>query len=156
MESLFLLAFGEEEFFIAFAMACSEAFFNKLLVLKELEVQAEVIEDPEETGAPGEIRTPDPLVRSQMLYPAELRAREAILPKIAGGAVGCGFRSRRREGTVSLQFRSAAIRRIAAARRARLGGAWVRRLLTGMRTKATQKSRKAAESGRRQKNGGPG
>src|SRR6185312_10379121 len=26
-------------------------------------------------GAPGEIRTPDPLVRSQMLYPAELRAR---------------------------------------------------------------------------------
>jgi hypothetical protein len=31
MESLFLLAFGEEEFFIALAMACSEAFFNKLL-----------------------------------------------------------------------------------------------------------------------------
>jgi hypothetical protein len=29
-----------------------------------------------EDGAPGEIRTPDPLVRSQMLYPAELRARE--------------------------------------------------------------------------------
>ena len=26
-------------------------------------------------GAPGEIRTPDPLIRSQMLYPAELRAR---------------------------------------------------------------------------------
>jgi hypothetical protein len=32
MESLFLLAFGEEEFFIAFAMACSEASFNKLLI----------------------------------------------------------------------------------------------------------------------------
>jgi hypothetical protein len=32
MESLFLLAFGEEEFSIAFAMACSEAFFNKLLI----------------------------------------------------------------------------------------------------------------------------
>jgi hypothetical protein len=32
MGSLFLLAFGEEEFFIAFAMACSEAFFNKLLI----------------------------------------------------------------------------------------------------------------------------
>jgi hypothetical protein len=30
---------------------------------------------PERDGAPGEIRTPDPLVRSQMLYPAELRAR---------------------------------------------------------------------------------
>ena len=26
------------------------------------------------TGAPGEIRTPDHLVRSQVLYPAELRA----------------------------------------------------------------------------------
>jgi hypothetical protein len=26
-------------------------------------------------GAPGEIRTPDPLVRSQMLYPIELRAQ---------------------------------------------------------------------------------
>jgi hypothetical protein len=25
-------------------------------------------------GAPGETRTPDPLVRSQVLYPAELRA----------------------------------------------------------------------------------
>jgi hypothetical protein len=28
-------------------------------------------------GAPGRIRTSDPLVRSQMLYPAELRARDA-------------------------------------------------------------------------------
>tara|TARA_R100001143_G_C3355749_1_gene132206 strand:- start:959 stop:1162 length:204 start_codon:yes stop_codon:yes gene_type:complete len=26
-------------------------------------------------GAPGEIRTPDQLVRSQLLYPAELQAR---------------------------------------------------------------------------------
>jgi hypothetical protein len=26
------------------------------------------------SGAPGEIRTPDPLLRRQMLYPAELRA----------------------------------------------------------------------------------
>jgi hypothetical protein len=43
----------------------------------------------EESGAPGEIRTPDPLVRSQMLYPAELRARAAILPKFAGGAAEC-------------------------------------------------------------------
>src|SRR5580704_2587 len=33
----------------------------------------------EKNGAPGEIRTPDPLVRSQMLYPAELRARGEIL-----------------------------------------------------------------------------
>ena len=29
-------------------------------------------------GAPGEIRTPDRLVRSQVLYPTELRAREAF------------------------------------------------------------------------------
>ena len=28
-----------------------------------------------QNGAPGEIRTPDPLLRRQMLYPAELRAR---------------------------------------------------------------------------------
>jgi hypothetical protein len=27
------------------------------------------------SGAPGEIRTPDPLLRRQLLYPAELRAR---------------------------------------------------------------------------------
>jgi hypothetical protein len=32
MESLFLLAFSEEEFLTALAMASSEAFFNKLLV----------------------------------------------------------------------------------------------------------------------------
>jgi hypothetical protein len=38
-------------------------------------------------GAPGEIRTPDPLVRSQVLYPTELRAhinRFAILDSHAG------------------------------------------------------------------------
>ena len=36
-------------------------------------------------GAPGEIRTPDPLIRSQVLYPAELRARVEIN---AGNACG--------------------------------------------------------------------
>jgi hypothetical protein len=36
----------------------------------------------EKYGAPGETRTPDLLVRSQTLYPAELRARNAkILPQ---------------------------------------------------------------------------
>src|SRR5712691_2433607 len=30
------------------------------------------------TGALGEIRTPDPRIRSPMLYPAELRARESF------------------------------------------------------------------------------
>ena len=28
------------------------------------------------SGAPGRIRTPDPLIRSQVLYPAELPVRE--------------------------------------------------------------------------------
>ena len=37
--------------------------------------------DPRGFGAPGEIRTPDPLVRSQVLYPAELRARNQLIPK---------------------------------------------------------------------------
>ena len=31
-----------------------------------------------EFGAPGEIRTPDQLVRSQLLYPAELRAHSVV------------------------------------------------------------------------------
>src|SRR6202035_4607884 len=31
------------------------------------------------SGAPGGIRTPDPLLRRQMLYPAELRARCVLL-----------------------------------------------------------------------------
>jgi hypothetical protein len=35
-------------------------------------------------GAPGEIRTPDPLVRSQVLYPTELRARGVKLMQRGG------------------------------------------------------------------------
>ena len=35
------------------------------------------------SGAPGEIRTPDPLVRSQMLYPIELRA-QSLTGKLIG------------------------------------------------------------------------
>ena len=31
-----------------------------------------------EVGTPGRIRTPDPLVRSEMLYPAELRAHNGV------------------------------------------------------------------------------
>ena len=34
--------------------------------------------DPEISGAPGETRTPDPLLRRQTLYPTELRAHGAI------------------------------------------------------------------------------
>jgi hypothetical protein len=33
MESLFLLGFSDEEFLAALAMASSEAFFNKLLIV---------------------------------------------------------------------------------------------------------------------------
>ena len=39
-----------------------------LRLLKSLDIISEY-------GTPGEIRTPDQLVRSQLLYPAELRAR---------------------------------------------------------------------------------
>jgi hypothetical protein len=35
METLFLLAFGEEDFLASLAMAGSEAFFNKLLIRSE-------------------------------------------------------------------------------------------------------------------------
>jgi hypothetical protein len=37
----------------------------------------------EKNGAPGGIRTPDPLLRRQMLYPSELRARRSILKDFA-------------------------------------------------------------------------
>src|ERR1700736_3544447 len=36
------------------------------------------------TGAPGEIRTPDPLLRRQLLYPAELRARSPHYNALTG------------------------------------------------------------------------
>ena len=41
-----------------------------------------VIPDLLKNGAPGEIRTPDQLVRSQLLYPAELQARWATVPRM--------------------------------------------------------------------------
>jgi hypothetical protein len=34
-----------------------------------------ILNDEERSGAPGGIRTPDPLLRRQILYPAELRAQ---------------------------------------------------------------------------------
>jgi hypothetical protein len=45
---------------------------GRLLEVGEMPV---VIADIAKSGAPGEIRTPDVLLRRQMLYPAELRAR---------------------------------------------------------------------------------
>ena len=44
----------------------------------------------EKNGAPGKIRTPNLLIRSQVLYPVELRAREvADIP--SGGWHGNGY-----------------------------------------------------------------
>ena len=37
-----------------------------------------------EPGTPGEIRTPNPLIRSQMLYPIELRVRLLAVKKYTG------------------------------------------------------------------------
>jgi len=42
----------------------------------------------EKSGAPGETRTPNPLLRRQMLYPVELRAPECILRQSGVGAHG--------------------------------------------------------------------
>ena len=46
-------------------------------------------------GAPGEIRTPDPLVRSQVLYPTELQARRGKPVARPEGLVGAGAVPRR-------------------------------------------------------------
>ena len=44
-------------------------------------------------GAPGEIRTPDPLVRSQVLYPTELRALRARIIHPVGSVRALSFAS---------------------------------------------------------------
>ena len=41
----------------------------------------------QQNGAPEEIRTPDPQIRSLVLYPAELRAR-ALSPDVMAGEAG--------------------------------------------------------------------
>ena len=46
-------------------------------------------------GAPGEIRTPDRLVRSQVLYPAELRARKSGELFLSGHALSSAGNTRR-------------------------------------------------------------
>jgi hypothetical protein len=43
-------------------------------MLGALKQRADQLIGPLNTGAPGRIRTHDPLVRSQVLYPTELRA----------------------------------------------------------------------------------
>ena len=55
MESLFLLAFGEEEFLAALAMTGSEAFFNKLLGMKVCVTRNYHPDDQMSTEEPGNI-----------------------------------------------------------------------------------------------------
>jgi hypothetical protein len=50
-----------------------------------------------EYGAPGEIRTPDHLVRSQVLYPAELRALNFFIAETVNPEKGYAFTSLRVE-----------------------------------------------------------
>ncbi len=53
-----------------------------LFVTPDLSGSTGLTEDVD--GAPGEIRTPDPLVRSQILYPTELQARNIGMVYIRG------------------------------------------------------------------------
>lgn len=61
-------------------------------------------------GAPGEIRTPDPLVRSQVLYPTELQARNLFKPSAITTVPGMPASSaslprlRREEAVFRLKF----------------------------------------------------
>src|ERR1700691_5119214 len=92
--------------------ALEKPFRPKMLPMSQVRCVTHVLGlDPTETGAPGEIRTPDPLVRSQMLYPAELRARATILPKFLGGAAMCGAWSSRFENRHAGQYESQETRR---------------------------------------------
>jgi hypothetical protein len=50
-------------------------------------------------GAPGEIRTPDHLVRSQVLYPTELRARGKT---IVGGLTKSSLSAESRSGIIQV------------------------------------------------------
>ena len=43
-------------------------------------------------GAPGEIRTPDLLIRSQTLYPTELRAQKGV--NVKGASIKCPITKR--------------------------------------------------------------
>jgi hypothetical protein len=61
-------------------------------------------------GAPEEIRTPDPQIRSLVLYPAELRARRAHRAEIVGGKRGQNRAPKRPERGHSYSLRSAMAR----------------------------------------------
>ena len=45
------------------------------------------LDDGDKTGALGAIRTPDPLVRSQILYPTELQVRLVVVLQIKRGRI---------------------------------------------------------------------
>ena len=49
--------------------------FKFELRLLSVEEQRQKFIEFQKNGAPGKIRTPDPLIRSQVLYPAELPVR---------------------------------------------------------------------------------
>jgi hypothetical protein len=67
---------------------------SKTVAARQL-VAAESAQVIELESAPGEIRTPDPQVRSLMLYPTELRARQADLTKnCADLAAACSAAAR--------------------------------------------------------------
>src|SRR5229473_744184 len=59
---------------------CSQVFPKtpKKVVVQQRSFR-QLIEFPRLSGAPGEIRTPDPLLRRQTLYPTELRAHPWLL-----------------------------------------------------------------------------
>ena len=60
-------------------------------------IELEPILTRERNGAPGAIRTPDPQIRSLVLYPAELRVR---LPCGEGGSLARGSGGRKRGNAV--------------------------------------------------------
>src|SRR5579863_2009533 len=62
---------------------------------------------PEGAGALGEIRTPDPRIRSPMLYPAELRAREGSITRLGRTGPAASARGAAAAGTSSPSDRSA-------------------------------------------------
>jgi hypothetical protein len=54
------------------------------------------------SGAPEEIRTPDPQIRSLVLYPAELRARRAHRAGMLAGSAGRTGRQGARNGVIAI------------------------------------------------------
>ena len=58
---------------------------------------------PLEFGAPGRIRTRDPLVRSQVLYPTELPARENVIMRDSDSSVKSFFEKIKKHGQKAIE-----------------------------------------------------